>query len=83
MKALHEIILVLAIILIHFMNREDCLFGLCFGISFTSGIYFVYWLYSSSFYFFIFFFLKIKKLQLDLDKNFSRQKFLLRQTETK
>ena len=44
MKALHENIYALAIILILFMNGEGCLFGLCFGISFISGIYFAFWL---------------------------------------
>ena len=62
------------------MNGEDYLFGLCFGLSFMSGIYFAYWLYSFSFFFSK---KKIKKLQLDLDEIFSRQKFLLEQTETK
>ena len=34
------------------MNGEDCLFGLCFGISFMSGVYFAHLVYSFLFSFF-------------------------------
>ena len=44
--ALHEIIFVLTKILFVLLNGEDCLFGLCFGVRYMSGVYFTHWLYS-------------------------------------
>ena len=56
-KSLLEIIFVLTIILIIYLNGKERLFGLCFSIAYMSGVYFAYWLYS------YFLFLKqIKKL---------------------
>ena len=63
MKSLHEIVFVLIITLIIFMNGEKCLFGLCFSIVYMSGVYFAYWLY------FDFPFQKqMKKLRSDLEQ---------------
>ena len=45
MKRLQEIILLSAIVLIIYLNGEDCLFALCFGIPFMPGVYFAYLLY--------------------------------------
>ena len=49
------------------MNGEECLFGLCFGIAYMSGVYFAYWLYS-----YFLFQKQIKKLQSDLDQVISK-----------
>ena len=45
MKSLDKITFVLTMVLIIFLNGEECFSGLCFGITFMSGVYFVYWLY--------------------------------------
>ena len=67
MKSLHEIIFVLTIIFVIYLNGEKCLFGLCFGIAYMSGVYFAYWLYSC------FLFQKqIKKLRSDFDQVISK-----------
>ena len=68
-------ILILSIILVFFVNGEEYLFRLCLGISYMSGIYFAYWLHSH-----FCFQQKIKKLELDLEEIFLRQKPLLQQT---
>ena len=67
MKSLHEISFVLTIILIIFMNWQECLFGLCFGIAYMSGVYFAYWLYS-----YFLFQKQIKKLRSDPDHVISK-----------
>ena len=67
MKSLHEIIFVLMIILIIFMNGEECFFGLCFGIAYMSGVYFPYWLHS-----YFLFQKQIEKLRSDLDQVISK-----------
>ena len=66
-KSLHEIIFVLTIILIIYLNGEECLFGLCFGMAYMPGVYFAYWLYS-----YFLFQKQIKKLQSDLDQVISK-----------
>ena len=67
MKSLHEIIFVLTIILIIFMNGEECFFGLCFGIAYMSHVYFAYWLDS-----YFLFQKQIKKLWSELDQVISK-----------
>ena len=66
-KSLHEIIFVLTIILIIYLNGKECLFGLRFSIAYMSGVYFAYWLYS-----YFLFQKQIKKLQSDLDQVISK-----------
>ena len=59
------------------MNGEKCLFGLCFGITYMSGNYFAYWLYS---YFLFKKKKKIKKLRSDLDQLISKLQTELNKT---
>ena len=67
MKSLHEIIFVLTIILIIYLNGKEYLFGLYFIITHIAGVYFAYWLYS-----YFLFQKQIKKLQSDLDQVISK-----------
>ena len=61
MKSLHEIIFLLITISIIYLNGEECLFGLCFGVAYMPGVYFAYFSY--------FLFQKqVKKLRSDLDQ---------------
>ena len=67
MKSLHEIIFVLTITLIIYLNRDECLIGLCFGIVYKYGVYLAYWLYS-----YFLFQKQINKLRSDLGKVISK-----------
>ena len=61
MKSLHEIIFLLITISIIYLNGEERLFGLCFGVAYMPGVYFAYFSY--------FLFQKqVKKLRSDLDQ---------------
>ena len=66
-KSLHEIIFVLTIILIIYLNGKEYLFGLYFIITYIAGVYFAYCLYS-----YFLFQKQIKKLRSDLDKVISK-----------
>ena len=62
MIKLFEIALTIVIVLILILNGHDCLFSMCFGIYYISGIYFIHWVY----YHFVFS-KKFQKLDSDLN----------------
>ena len=70
MMKLFEIALTLLTVLLLVLNGHDCLFSMCFGICYMSGIYFIHWIY----YHFIF--LK-KKLDSDLNECFQKLEVIL------
>ena len=71
MIKLFEIVLTLLIVLIFILTGHDCLFSMCFGMSYMSGIYFIHWVY----YNFIFS-KKFQKLDSDLNECFQKLEFL-------
>ena len=70
MIKLFEIVLTLLIVLLLILNGHDCLFSMCFGICYMSGIYFIHWVY----YHFIF---SEKKLDSDLNECFQKLEVIL------
>ena len=62
MIKLFEIALTIVIVLILILNGHNCLFSMCFGGCYMSGVYFIHWVY----YHFVF----LKKFQ-KLDRNLS------------
>ena len=59
------LILIIVIVLILILNGHNCLFSMCFGVWYKSGIYFIHWIY----YHFIFS-KKFQKLDTDLSECF-------------
>ena len=74
MKTLHEIIFVLTIILIIYLNGEECLFGMCFGIAYCL------YRYAYRLYFYFLFQNQIKKLRSDLNQVISKLQTELNKT---
>ena len=70
MMKLFEIALTLLTVLLLILNGDDCLFSMCFGICYMSGIYFIHWIY----YHFIF---SKKKLDSDLSECFQKLEVIL------
>ena len=69
---LFEIVQTILIVLILILNGHDCLFSMCFGICYMSGIYFIHWIY----YHFVFS-KKFQKLGNDLNECFGKLEVIL------
>ena len=72
MIKLFEIALSIVIVLLLLLNGHDCLFSMCFGICYMSGIYFSHWVY----YHFVFS-KKFQKLVSDLNECFQKLEVIL------
>ena len=72
MIKLFEIALTIVLVLVLILNGHSCLFSMCFGIYYISGIYFIQWVY----YHFVFS-KKFKKLDSDLNDCFQKLEVIL------
>ena len=70
MIKLSEIALTIVIVLVLILNGNECLFSMCFGICYMSGVYFIHWVY--------YHFVLSKKFQkLDLRECFEKLELIL------
>ena len=72
MIKLSEIVLTIVKVLVFILNGHDCLFSMCFGICYMSGVYFIHWVY----YHFAFS-KKFQKLDKDLSECFEKLELIL------
>ena len=72
MIKLSEIVLTIVKVLVFILNGHDCLFSVCFGICYMSGVYFIHWVY----YHFAFS-KKFQKLDKDLSECFEKLELIL------
>ena len=72
MKKLFESIIIILIVLIPILIGHNCLFSMCFGICYMSGVYFSHWVY----YHFVFS-KKFQKLNNHLNKCFEKLEVIL------
>ena len=72
MIKLFEITLTIVVALILILNGHDCLFSMCFGICYMSGIYLIHWIYCH-----FGFSKKFQKLDSDLNDCFQKLEVIL------